>query len=161
MSEGRPTRYREEYAEQARKLCLLGATDAEMANFFEVCVATIQNWKNDFPEFLDSIKAGKIKADAHLASKLYSRAEGAEWTEEQAIKIKVGQFEERVEVVSVKRSAPPETAALIHWLNNRRSGNWRSAQSLQQLDKDGKPADPPTHTIIRYVGQPPPEAGER
>ena len=32
----RPTKYQEAYAEQARKLCLLGYTDAELADFFEV-----------------------------------------------------------------------------------------------------------------------------
>lgn len=32
---GRPTKYKEEYTDQAYKLCLLGATDKEMADFFE------------------------------------------------------------------------------------------------------------------------------
>jgi hypothetical protein len=45
MTAGRPTKYQPEFAEQAYKLCLLGATDPEMADFFEVCVATVQNWK--------------------------------------------------------------------------------------------------------------------
>lgn len=31
----RPTKYQEAYAEQARKLCLLGYTDAELADFFK------------------------------------------------------------------------------------------------------------------------------
>lgn len=35
MAIGRPTKYRPEFAEQARKLCLLGATDKELADFFE------------------------------------------------------------------------------------------------------------------------------
>lgn len=33
---GRPTRYKAEYAQQAYKLCLLGATDKELADFFHV-----------------------------------------------------------------------------------------------------------------------------
>lgn len=52
----RPTKYQEAYAEQARKLCLLGCTDAELADFFEVSEATINNWKLEYPEFLESIK---------------------------------------------------------------------------------------------------------
>jgi hypothetical protein len=32
---GRPSLYRDEFAEQARKLCLLGATDRDLAEFFE------------------------------------------------------------------------------------------------------------------------------
>jgi len=38
---GRPSGYREEFAEQARKLCRLGATDKELADFFGVDEATI------------------------------------------------------------------------------------------------------------------------
>ncbi len=33
---GRPTKYKEEYAFQAEKLCRLGATDKEMADFFNI-----------------------------------------------------------------------------------------------------------------------------
>jgi hypothetical protein len=33
---GRPTKYKSEYPEQTFKLCLLGATDKEIANIFEV-----------------------------------------------------------------------------------------------------------------------------
>lgn len=52
----RPTKYQEAYAEQARKLCLLGYTDAELADFFEVSESTINKWKLDYPEFSESIK---------------------------------------------------------------------------------------------------------
>ncbi|SDY78195.1 hypothetical protein [Nitrosomonas sp. Nm33] len=38
---GRPTSYRPEYAEQAYKLCLLGATDKQLAEFFNVVESTI------------------------------------------------------------------------------------------------------------------------
>jgi hypothetical protein len=36
-----PSLYREAFVEQARKLCLLGATDVELADFFEIDVRTI------------------------------------------------------------------------------------------------------------------------
>lgn len=48
---GRPTKYKPEYAEQARKYCLLGATDAELAESFDVAEATINNWKLAHPKF--------------------------------------------------------------------------------------------------------------
>ncbi|MCV5625819.1 hypothetical protein OFN31_29725, partial [Escherichia coli] len=48
--------YQEAYAEQARKLCLLGYTDAELADFFEVSESTINKWKLDYPKFSESIK---------------------------------------------------------------------------------------------------------
>ncbi len=67
---GRPTRYKAEYTEQAFKLCLLGATDANLADFFEVSEKTINTWKDAHPEFLQSLKAGKDEADANVGERL-------------------------------------------------------------------------------------------
>jgi hypothetical protein len=67
---------REEYDEQARKLCLLGATDAELADFFGVSEQTLNTWKKVHPKFLESMNRGKIIADAEVAEKLYHRACG-------------------------------------------------------------------------------------
>lgn len=143
MSEGagRPTSYKDEYAEQAYNYCLLGATDAQLANFFNVCVATINNWKNDFPEFLDSVKKGKEIADAKVARMLFDRATGAVIKTQQAIKIKDSQFnsegrkvseEERIEVVDLVQEVPPDTTAAIFWLKNRNPEMWRDKREYSE-----------------------------
>ena len=41
---GRKSEYRIEYADQALKLCLLGATDKELAEFFSVSEQTLNKW---------------------------------------------------------------------------------------------------------------------
>ena len=135
---GRPSSYKDEYAEQARRLCLLGVTDKEMARFFGVSEQTINAWKSEHPDFLESLKEGKIGADIDVADKLYQRATGYEWIEQQAIKIKVGQYEERVEVVDVRKAVPPDTTAAIFWLKNRRKVEWRDKQEHGFTDADGK-----------------------
>ena len=73
---GRKSEYRIEYADQALKLCLLGATDKELSEFFSVSEQTLNKWKKDYPEFLESLKKGKNIADANVASRLYNRAIG-------------------------------------------------------------------------------------
>src|SRR5690349_3100232 len=73
---GRPSSYRVEFADQAMKLCLLGYTDKELADFFGVCEATVNNWKHDYPAFLESIRQGKDVADAEVAHSLYRKAKG-------------------------------------------------------------------------------------
>lgn len=73
---GRKSEYQKEYADQALKLCLLGAIDKELAEFFSVSVQTLNKWKKDYPEFLESLKKGKNIADANVASRLYNRAIG-------------------------------------------------------------------------------------
>ena len=131
---GRPTKYKEEYNEQAYKLCLLGATDAKLADFFDVTEQTINNWKIEFPEFFESLKKGKVIADATIAEGLYNRAKGAVINVQQAIKLKDSQFnsegrkiseEERIEVVDLIQEVPPDTAAGIFWLKNRNPEMWR------------------------------------
>jgi hypothetical protein len=148
--EGRPTDYRVSHPEQAYKLCLLGATDADLAAFFEVTEQTINNWKIGYPEFFESIKDGKEKADAHIAQKLYNRAEGAEWIEDQAIKVKRTEYDasgkktaefEEVITVPVRRAAPPDTTAGMFWLKNRKSSKWRDKMDHEVAGKDGGPIE--------------------
>ena len=63
---GRPSAYDQSYPKQAEKLCLLGATDQEIADFFEVDVRTIYRWKGLHEEFCQALKAGKEQADARV-----------------------------------------------------------------------------------------------
>lgn len=141
---GRPTDFREKYIEEAYKLCLLGATDKEIADFFDVNPDTIYEWKKVYPEFSESIKKGKEVADCHLAHKLLNRAEGAEWTEETAFKVKKIEYgedgrkvseTEEVITVPIKKAAPPDTTALIFWLKNRKSSKWRDRQEQEVTHK--------------------------
>lgn len=125
MPAGRPTEYEEDYARQAEKLCALGATDDELASFFNVHRATIYRWKLDHTEFCDAIKAAKDIADERVERSLYQKATGYDVTEEVAVKIKVEQYREEVEVVQVDKHIPADTTAAIFWLKNRRSGQWR------------------------------------
>lgn len=142
---GRPTAFKEDYIEQAYKLCLLGATDAKLADFFDVCEATINNWKHDFPDFLESIKKGKVIADAEIAEGLYNRAKGAKIKVQQAIKLKQVDYDqgkrlsehETVEVVDLIQEVPPDTAAGIFWLKNRNPEMWRDKREFVGQDDDG------------------------
>lgn len=122
----RPTKYKSEYAEQTYKLCLLGATDKDLASFFDVDEATINRWKQTHSEFRESIKRGKEIADANVASKLYHRAIGYEHPED---KIFNNNGEEMI-VPTTKHYAPDPTAA-IFWLKNRQPAKWRDKQEIE------------------------------
>lgn len=121
---GRPTDYRPEYALQAEKLCKLGATDKELADFFEVVEDTINAWKVAHTEFSVSIKAGKDLADANVADRLYQRAMGFEHDGEE-IKTLTSDTGSYIERVPIRKIYPPDTAAAIFWLKNRQKAKWR------------------------------------
>lgn len=134
MPGGRPPLYRQEYAEQALKLCMLGATDAEMAAFFKVEERTINRWKVDHAEFCQSLKDGKDGADANVASRLYSRAMGYS---HQAVKIVADAKSGAEHSVPYTEHYPPDTTACIFWLKNRRSDRWRDKQDIEHSGEIG------------------------
>lgn len=86
---GRPTKYKPEYADQAYRLCLLGHTDSELSEFFEVNEDTIHEWKKRHEDFSESVKRGKLVADANVAEGLYKRAIGFEYDEVTFEKVNV------------------------------------------------------------------------
>lgn len=98
---GRPTLYQLKYPEQVFKLCLLGATHEEMADFFGVNVDTIYEWKNVHPDFSEAIKNGKDVADAEIAQSLYQSALSG------------------------------NTASQIFWLKNRKPTYWRDKREIE------------------------------
>ncbi len=137
VKEGRPTDYRPEHCELARKLCLLrGMTDQELAFYFDVTEGTINNWKKAHPEFLQSIKEGKTMADANIAASLYERARG--YTHEE---VHVSNYQGDITLTPLKKHYPPDTAAAIIWLKNRQPGAWRDR--IEHTGKDGEPLIPP------------------
>jgi len=131
------SKYKEEYAEQTYKLCLLGATDAELADFFNVAESTINLWKHEHPTFSESIKKGKEFADANVAEKLYKRATGYDCPE-LITATHQGQITDTMEVT---KHYPPDPTAAIFWLKNRRKKDWRDRQEIDQTigNKDDKP----------------------
>jgi hypothetical protein len=130
MPAGRPTKYTDEHAKTAFKLCLLGHTDAELADFFEVDEATINRWKAKHPEFCESLNKGKDFADAEIAHSLYQRAKGYEHPEDKIF----NQNGEPMVVPTIKHY-PPDSTALAYWLNNRSRGKFRQRQEVELTAK--------------------------
>lgn len=119
---GRPTKYMAAYNEQARRLALLGQTDAQMAEFFGIGEATFHRWKLEHKGFRESILAGKARADADIAASLYRTALGGgtvtEIREEPDI-------EGNIITKRTVRELPADVRAQRYWLGNRHPHLWR------------------------------------
>lgn len=120
------SKYKDEYAEQAYKLCLLGAKDTELADFFGVVEKTINNWKKEHPKFLQSLKEGKLQADAEIANSLYNRAKGY-----QATELREEESEDGYKKVTTTKHVPADATSAIFWLKNRQPGRWRDKQEQE------------------------------
>ncbi len=131
---GRPSAYKAEYAKQAEKLCLLGATDQEIADFFEVNVRTVYRWKGQYPAFCQALKAGKDQADERVERSLYQQAIGYEQDE---VKIFMPAGAESPVYAEYRAKVAPNVTAAIFWLKNRRRNDWRD-----RIDHANDPTDP-------------------
>ena len=130
---GRKSSFKQEYIQLAENYALLGATDAEMADFFGVSEQTLNTWKKKYPEFLESLKKGKAVADAKVASRLYSRAIGYD-AKATKFATNEGKITDKVEYIE---HYPPDTTAAIFWLKNRQPGKWRDKKEVENQVKLG------------------------
>lgn len=108
--------YRDGMAEMAYKLCLLGATDDDLADAFDVDKTTINDWINRGDSFCDAVRSGREVADANVAKALYKRAIGYSHPS-----VKIFYDRDTGEVIEVPYTEyyPPDTAAIQFWLRCR------------------------------------------
>lgn len=109
------TVYNDDFPRQAYKLALFGATNAEMADFFEVEERTIDGWMNKHKEFRKQVKAGKLAADSEVAYKLFGRATGVSVTKQKVLS--------DGSVVDYKEELPADVRAAETWLMCRTKNN--------------------------------------
>lgn len=127
MPGGRPSDFKPEFVEQAEKLSKLGATDMEIADFFEVDVRTIHRWKITHPEFCHSLNVGKEEADAKVERSLFQRATGFE---HDSVKFFMPAGAAKAVEVPFREYVVPDTTACIFWLKNRKPAEWRDKHEL-------------------------------
>jgi hypothetical protein len=82
---GQRTKYKPEYVDQAKKLCGMGATDAEIAHFFNVSVPTLSSWAVIHEDFGAALQEGGAVADERVKRSLYERAVGYSYDSEKII----------------------------------------------------------------------------
>ncbi|MEO1658260.1 MAG: helix-turn-helix domain-containing protein [Pseudomonadota bacterium] len=134
------------HPQQAAKLCELGATDQELADFFEVHVSTIYRWRNQYAPFCEAVTRGKEHADERVVRSLFQRAVGYE---HGAVKIFMPQGAKAPVYAGYKEHVPADVGAAMNWLTNRQPKNWKSKQSHEHTGNDGGPIEVQTQRIVR------------
>lgn len=127
MARGRPSKYKPEYAEEARKLCEDHAfTDLELSEHFNVTLSTLKLWKSTHPDFSASVKLGKEPANARVEKSLYDRAMGY-----TAIETDIRVINGKIVKTEVTKHYPPDPTALIFFLKNRKPKDWRDKRETE------------------------------
>lgn len=104
-----------------------GLIETQIAKNLGISKATMENYKKNHLDFLDSLKRGKAVVDIEVENKLFQRAKG--YTYEEIIKEPVRNKETgetTMEITKiVKKEVIPDTTAQIFWLKNRKPSEWR------------------------------------
>lgn len=156
MRTGRPTKFLKCYVPMAARAARLGYTQAEIADFLDVGIRTLERWIVAYPDLRRALKELGSEADRRMERSLYERGMGVRVVEQQAIKVKTGKDSEKVEVVQVERQLPGETTAMIFWLKNRRKELWRDRYEFQNDQPYNPTWHDPTATPTGYERKPAP-----
>jgi len=117
---GRPTKFSKSVQEKVEMLALRGFTDAEMAKILDITEQTFNNWKKAHPNFFESLKDWKLRADEKVERSLYERACGYSHPED-----KIFNDGGKPLVVPTVKHYPPDSTSMIFWLKNRIPDRWR------------------------------------
>lgn len=101
-----------------------GLTDEQIASNIGIGTTTFYTWVDRFPVIRESLKKGKAPVDFEVENALYKRAVGFEYEETETL-IEEVNGETKKKVKRIKRTALPDTSAIIFWLKNRKPEQWR------------------------------------
>ena len=127
---GRPSKFKQIKIPQLRKILALGATNEQIAEFFNISLLSLKRYRKDNSEFDTALKRWKEQADERVADSLFHRAIGYEHPSEEIHIIK-----NKVVRVQTRKIYPPDTTAQIFWLKNRQPDRWRDHPLLQEGDE--------------------------
>lgn len=135
----RPTKYDARFhIPWVRSLARRGLTVKEIAQEMGIARSTLNRWAKEHEEFSDTLNKGRSEADALVEDSLFRRAVGSTTTETR----KIMEFDKNgmpspTRVETIERETPPDVAACIFWLKNRRPKDWRERPEM--FDENDRP----------------------
>ena len=132
----------------AWSLASKGATDEEIADAMGISRKTIQRWsyttdasgEKVLTSIGEALQTGKEVADARVEQSLYKRCLGYDVEEEEKIIDVNRDGSSKIGKISTKkRHIPPDTMAIMYWLNNRsrKTGEWSQRQEVTLSNETG------------------------
>ena len=111
----------------------------DVASKMGITVQTLRKWKKKYPEIAEAINETKEVLDYKIENALVKKALGYTTTDVRTLispPDKDGNRKIRVE--KIEREIPPDTTAIMAWLNNRKPDQWKRNRDniLQTKDED-------------------------
>lgn len=134
-----------------------GLTDKQIAKNMRIGYSTLKEWLNQFPAFSAALKEGKEPVDIEVENALLQSALGHTVKIRKPIKLRTKKQlrdkgtieEERIEYAEEEIYIPPQTAAQIFWLKNRRPDKWRDKPVEVAISEEDNAADDALTAALR------------
>jgi transcriptional regulator with XRE-family HTH domain len=129
----RPTKYNPDiHLNWARGLAMQGFTGKEIASQMGIARSTFNKWKAEIREFSDAVEMGREPADFNVEFSLYKLANGFTQTEKKVIVTVNEKGEQKpARIEKTEKYFPPNPAAAMNWLKNRKPKDWREKQHVE------------------------------
>ena len=101
-----------------------GLTNEQIAKNIGITTETLRVWSHSFPSISAAIKKGKEVVDLEVENAMVKRALGYEFEEVKTVMEQGLDGSRKTRVEKVKKHVPPDVAAQIFWLKNRRRERW-------------------------------------
>lgn len=131
---GRPSKYDKIDLKLVTRIASLNLTDKQIAEALNISEATLNNYKEKYPEFLESLKKGKKLVDNKVVASLFHRAVGYSHPD-----VHISNYRGKITKTAIIKHYPPDVAACIIWLKNRQPDEWRDKVEHSITGEDGKP----------------------
>lgn len=134
------SKYNSEYHDDwAWSLAIKGATNEEIAEAFGISTRTFIRWEKEHESLRDAVLRGKCAADAKVEKSLFQRAIGFTVEDtERTVDIDKDGNPKPVRVRTTKKNVPPDTMAIMYWLNNRKRNQWSQRQETTITAEDSE-----------------------
>ena len=125
--------YKVKYDRMVFFMALLGLTDQQMGQVFNISMQTFTTWKRKYPTFNEAIQKGKAEADAKVAYSLYQSAIGYKCKKKTVLTNRVKEYDKRGRVVKewtepliveTEEQLAPNVTAALKWLQARQPEKW-------------------------------------
>ena len=128
---GPKTQFHPTFVTTAYEQCLLGQSEAEIADLFGISLPTLAKWQRQNPAFEKAFQRGGTLADGKVAKALLRRSIGYSLKTEKLTYDAEGNITQRVKSTT---HYPPEPGAISFYLFNRSRAKWSSKGSDTALN---------------------------
>ena len=131
--EGRPTLYSpEEHPRTARKLTAEGKTKQDVAELLGIARSTLDEWRQNHPEFSVAFELGKEDSTDKVERSLLERAVGYSHPAQKVVVV-----DGVIHKVGITEHYPPEVSAIKYVLGNRRPKEWSDKTTVELNGLEG------------------------